>query len=47
MWKLFDDASAGFVEEKRRDFDKFELFFFLIIFSLFWFGYVNELLRRY
>ena len=28
MWKLFDDASAGFVEEKRRDFDKFELFFF-------------------
>ena len=34
MWKLFDDASAGFVEGKR--FDSLSFFcFFLLLFSFF------------
>ena len=46
MWKLFDDASAGFVEGKRFDSLSFFCFFLLLFsffFSLFWFGYLNKL----
>lgn len=46
MWKLFDDASAGFVEGKRFDSLSFFCFFLLLFsffFSLFWFGYLNML----